>query len=216
MPIDNWVALSTVKLPVISPDPPRIGDWIVGWDNTLLSRMMANGLPTFSCVARPKRLRPGGVELEGDTTAGRSGRNLAWPRSIGRPTPSPGAWTATLPLPSAIGSTWLPAGARPCATCAASAVGSTSLNSSRAVWPISAFSASGSSTPGTATRIRRAPWLTTVTSLVPLGSIRRRTTSRATTIESLSAWLAPAAVGVRTMRVESTTCTSQSRVAGQP
>ena len=56
------------------------------------------------------------------------------------------------------------------------------------------------------------PSVTTVISLVPPGSMRRRTTSRATPIASFSACAVPLGVGVSTMRVESTTCTSQSRL----
>ena len=73
------------------------------------------------------------------------------------------------------------------------------MNSSRAVWPISFFSASGSSTPGTSTRMRLPPSVMTVISLVPPGSMRRRTTSRATPIASFSACAVPLGVGVRTI-----------------
>src|SRR5207244_3877368 len=48
----------TVKLPEMMPLPPRIGSRITGALITLLSRTMANGLPTFSRVASPKRLAP--------------------------------------------------------------------------------------------------------------------------------------------------------------
>ena len=65
------------------------------------------------------------------------------------------------------------------------------MNSSRAVWPIRRLSATGSSTPGTWTRSRSSPWVMTVISLVPPGSMRRRTTSRATDIAFLSAWVEP-------------------------
>src|SRR5262249_26161001 len=44
------LALSTVKLPDICPEPPRMGSRMTGADITWLSRTMANGLPTFSCV----------------------------------------------------------------------------------------------------------------------------------------------------------------------
>ena len=45
------LALCTVKLPEICPDPPRIGSRITGADITSLSKMMAKGLPTFFWVA---------------------------------------------------------------------------------------------------------------------------------------------------------------------
>ena len=48
--IASWLALSTVKLPVICALPPRIGSLMFGAESTLSSRMIANGLPTFSCV----------------------------------------------------------------------------------------------------------------------------------------------------------------------
>ena len=52
------LALSTVKLPEIWPEPPRIGSRIRGAEITWLSSTMANGRPTFSCVAWPKRCAP--------------------------------------------------------------------------------------------------------------------------------------------------------------
>ena len=52
------LALWTVKLPLICARPPRIGSLMFGADRTLSSRMIANGLPTFSCVTRPKRRAP--------------------------------------------------------------------------------------------------------------------------------------------------------------
>ncbi len=183
-----------------------------GADSTLSSRMIANGLPTFSCVVRAKRRAPAVLNLISMSGAPLRESNpwcasVSWsPETITR------RLTAMAPLPSAMGSTWLPGGARPAWTSAGLADWSTSLNSSRAVWPMSRFSASGSSTPGTSTRIRLPPSVMTVISLVPDGSMRRRTTSRATLIASFSACVVPLGVGVRTIRVESTTCTSQSRV----
>ena len=44
------LADSTVKLPEIWPDPPRIGSRMTGAEITSLSSTMANGRPTFSCV----------------------------------------------------------------------------------------------------------------------------------------------------------------------
>ena len=44
------LALCTVKLPEICPEPPRIGSRITGAEITSLSSTMANGLPTFCCV----------------------------------------------------------------------------------------------------------------------------------------------------------------------
>ena len=172
---------------------------MLGADSTLSSRMMANGLPTFSCVTRPKRRAPAVLNLI-ETTGAPSWSN-AWRASTNwSPDTITRRLTAIAP-PSTIGSTWLPAGARPCATRLGSASRSTSLNSSRAVCPISALSASGSSTPGTWTRMRRSPWLMTVISLVPCGSMRRRTTSRATVIASLSARASPSLVGTSSTRL---------------
>ena len=48
--IARSLALCTVKLPEICPEPPRIGSRITGAEITSLSSTMANGLPTFSCV----------------------------------------------------------------------------------------------------------------------------------------------------------------------
>ena len=44
----SWLAVSTVKLPEICALPPRIGSLMLGADSTLPSRMIANGLLTFS------------------------------------------------------------------------------------------------------------------------------------------------------------------------
>ena len=52
------LASATVKLPLIWPEPPRIGSRMTGAETTLPSRMMAKGRPTFSCVALAKRLAP--------------------------------------------------------------------------------------------------------------------------------------------------------------
>ena len=181
-----------------------------GADRILSSRMMANGLLTFSCVTRPNRRAPAVLKVMSMSARPSWSKlclaSVSWsPETITR------RLTAMKPVPSASGNTWLPGGARPCWMSCGLADRSTSLNSRRAVWPISFFSASGSSTPGTCTRIRLAPSVITVISLVPPGSMRRRTTSRATLIASFSALTVPLGVGVRTTRVESTTWTSQSR-----
>ncbi len=54
----SWVALSTVKLPLICAEPPRIGSLILGAESTLPSRIMAKGLPTLACVTRANLLAP--------------------------------------------------------------------------------------------------------------------------------------------------------------
>src|SRR5665811_1454242 len=48
--MERSLALWTVKLPEICPEPPRIGSRMTGAEITSLSRMIANGLPTLSCV----------------------------------------------------------------------------------------------------------------------------------------------------------------------
>ena len=53
------LAVWTVKLPEICALPPRIGSLMLGAERTTLSRMMANGLPTFSWVTRAKAWLPG-------------------------------------------------------------------------------------------------------------------------------------------------------------
>ena len=58
------LALCTVKLPEICPEPPRIGSRITGAEITSLSSTMANGLPTFSCVTCGEFARAAGVEAE--------------------------------------------------------------------------------------------------------------------------------------------------------
>ena len=210
------LAVSTVKPPLICAVPPRIGSLILGADSTLLSRMMAKGLPVLSVVARPKRRAPWLSKRMVTTGAPDCGSKACAADAICSPETMARRWTAIAPEPSAIGRIWLPGGARPCATCAGSACWSTSLNSSRAVWPIRRFRLSGSSMPGTCTRMRLVPWLMTVTSRVPEGSMRRRTTSRATVIASLIACASPSWVGVRRTRLPSCVLTSQARVPVRP
>ena len=60
------MAPCTVKLPEIWPVPPRIGSRICGAEITWSSRMIANSLPTFCCVACAEALRALGVEAERD------------------------------------------------------------------------------------------------------------------------------------------------------
>ena len=187
-----------------------------GAERTLSSRMIANGLPTFSWVTRAKRRAPAVLNLM--STTGRPSWSKLW-RGVGqlvardhhaaldrdrrrcrRPSAGPGC----------------PAARGPAATCGRVGVRSTSLNSSRAVWPISALSASGSSTPGTWTRMRLSPSVMTVISLVPpridaaaddVARDAHRVVERLRRCRS--------AVGVRTMRVESTTLHVPVALAGQ-
>jgi hypothetical protein len=58
--IASWLALSTVKLPEICAVPPMIGSLMLGAEMTSPSRMIANGLPTFSLVSRANARRPAG------------------------------------------------------------------------------------------------------------------------------------------------------------
>ena len=94
---------------------------MLGADSTLSSRMMANGLPTFSCVTRPKRRAPAVLNLI-ETTGRPSWSKACLASTNWSPDTITRRLTAIAPVPSAIGSTWLPAGARPCATWAGSAV----------------------------------------------------------------------------------------------
>ena len=47
-----------VNLPLMMPDPPRMGSRMTGALITLLSRTMANGLPTLFWVTEPNRRAP--------------------------------------------------------------------------------------------------------------------------------------------------------------
>ena len=47
---DSRVVLSTLKLPVMIPDPPGMAVWIVGAEITLSSSTMAKGLPMLLAV----------------------------------------------------------------------------------------------------------------------------------------------------------------------
>ena len=61
--IARALAVSTVKLPEICATPPSIGWRMLGAEITWPSRMMANGLPTFSRVRMPKRRPPAGSNV---------------------------------------------------------------------------------------------------------------------------------------------------------
>ena len=144
---------------------------MLGAEMTTLSRMIANGLPTFSWVTRAKRLAAGAVEADrdrrpavllvevllgvGDLVAGDD--RAALDRD---------ARAAAFGIRQDLAADRRAAGL---AAARASTFESTSLNSSRAVRPISAFSASGSCRPGTWTRIRLLPWRMMVGSSVPSG-----------------------------------------------
>ena len=150
------LAVSTVKLPVISPEPPRIGPSIRGEDRILLSMTMANSLPTFSKVVSPNRLAPmplkrkaidgrpfwsvdcwALVSISPETTARRL-TTCCWPDSeLGRTTSSGGIW----PLAASCGVT----------------ESSTIWKVSLAVWPMTALRRSGSHSPGASTTIRSVP-----------------------------------------------------------
>ena len=69
-PERSWMAsvlaLSTVKLPEIWPEPPRIGSRMTGADITLSSSTMANGRPTLSLREVAELARARLVEAEGD------------------------------------------------------------------------------------------------------------------------------------------------------
>ena len=135
--IASWLALSVVKLPEMMPDPPRIGSLMRGAEITCPSRMMAKGLPTFSCVALAKRLPP--TPSKRNETTGMPSWKVGWLSTSWSPVISARRFTTSTP-PSAFGTTWLPGGARPCAASAGSASVSTSLNSSFAVLPSRDFS----------------------------------------------------------------------------
>ena len=55
---ESSLADSTVKLPEMMPEPPRIGSRMLGAEITLSSSTIANGLPTFSCVILPNLRAP--------------------------------------------------------------------------------------------------------------------------------------------------------------
>ena len=56
--IARSLAVSTVKLPLIWPEPPRIGSRICGAEITLSSSTIANSRPTFFCVTSPNLRAP--------------------------------------------------------------------------------------------------------------------------------------------------------------
>ncbi len=62
------LALCTVKLPEIWPEPPMMGSRMTGAEITSLSSTMAKGRPTFSWVACAKRRAP--AELKRNDTIG--------------------------------------------------------------------------------------------------------------------------------------------------
>ncbi len=67
--IESRVDSSTVKLPVMIPEPPAICAWITGAEITWLSSTIANGLPMFCAVYSPNAAPP--VGLKRKVTAGR-------------------------------------------------------------------------------------------------------------------------------------------------
>ena len=64
--IARLLASSTVKLPVIWPVPPVIGERMTGAEITLPSSTMANGRPTFSDVTWPNFCAAAQIEAESD------------------------------------------------------------------------------------------------------------------------------------------------------
>ena len=78
-------AVSTVKLPEMVAVPPMIGSLMFGADSTLLSRMMANGLPTFSVVVRAKRFAPALSKLNVMLGKPPCWSNVCWARLICSP-----------------------------------------------------------------------------------------------------------------------------------
>ena len=119
-----------------------------GADRTLSSRMIANGLLTFSCVTRPKRRAPAVLKVM--LMSGRPSWSKLW-RGVGQLVARDHHPALDGDGAGAVGHRQDLAARRRAALLdvAGLADRSTSLNSSRAVWPISFFSASGFSTPGT-------------------------------------------------------------------
>ena len=171
------LALCTVKLPEICPEPPRIGSRITGAEITSLSSTMANGLPTFSCVTCGEFARAGGVEAERDdrlagalVEAGlRVGQVVA--RDQHALLDHDRASSARLRACSRISSS---GGTRPCMRLLRRHVRYRPCGkSSLAVLPSSSFSRVGSCRPGTCTRMRSVPWRWISGSTVPSSLTRR-------------------------------------------
>ncbi len=176
--IARSLALCGVKLPEICPLPPRIGSRITGAEITLLSSTIAKGLPTFFCVACPKRWAPfvsnrketigslvrwskpacASVRSSPETSTRRSTRYFCFGLSTeGRISSPAGAWLLSASLTGVDVSTiW---------------------KVSLAVWSRRCFSRWGSPSPGTWTRMRFEPCRSIRGSVVPSWSTRRRTTS---------------------------------------
>ena len=99
--IARLFAVSTVKLPEIWPEPPRIGSRMTGADITLLSSTIANGRPTFSWVAWAN-LRAPLVLKRNDTI----GSLVRWSKPAWASVRSPPSTSAC--LKTRIGTCWPP------------------------------------------------------------------------------------------------------------
>ena len=144
---------------------------------TLLSSTIANGLPTFSRVASPKRRAPTESNLK--LTTG----SLSWNVACASTSMSPPTMTRLrttyasarrAPRSSCAGRISSPGGSRPRRASSTLTLVSTSWKVSLAVRPSSALTCSGLSTPGSCTRMRSWPSRWIVGSLVPVSSMRRR------------------------------------------
>ena len=152
--------LSTVKLPEICPEPPRIGSRITGAEITSLSSTIANGRPTFSCVTCAKRRAP--LVLKRKVTIGSLVR---WSKpGCASVRSSPDTMSLLLDqigrLPFLLGAEQQFGFGRrrgPAWPASASCDWSTSRKVSFAVLPRISLSARGSSQPGTCTRMRSTP-----------------------------------------------------------
>ena len=162
-------ASSRLKLPVIWPVPPVIGERMTGAEITLPSSTMAKGRPTFSDVTWPNLCPP--RRLKRKLT---SGSPVCWSKlccASTRSSPSTMTRFCTwiVPPPFCIGSVSTSFGGSPGSA--------TRRNSSLAVWPIMFLSAVVSWLPGASISTRFGPCCWMTVSLVPIALMRRFSTS---------------------------------------
>ena len=161
---------------------------MLGADSTLSSRMIANGLPTFSCVTRPKRRAPAVLKRDRDDRLAVLVEALLGVDQLVARHHHPALDRDRRRCRRPCGSTWLPGGARPCGDLrrVGGQVDQLELEPrGLADQRLERFGILDARAPGPGCGC--SPWLMTVISLVPCGSMRRRTTSRATVIASFSA-----------------------------
>ena len=165
-------ALSTVKLPLMIPDPPRIGSRMTGALITLLSSTITNRRPTFSRVASPKRRAPTESKVADD-------RLTVLKRRLDVDQVLAGDHYALLDhlAAAAFSRQYFGSPQRPACTSCGETFSSTKRKVSLATVPSAFANRSGSLSPAPEPECGEPPCRAMIGSLVPNSSMRRRTIS---------------------------------------